>query len=87
MTIGNPRADKLGRNGFECIVLRCSVDREREVSWQRLCIALSRITVDVCTILPPMRPFCVRLTLLHKQLSVSQDSTTTTGHVGDMQVC
>ena len=28
-TIGNPRADKLGRNGFECIVLRCSVDRER----------------------------------------------------------
>ena len=29
VTIGNPRADKLGRNGFECIVLRCSVDRER----------------------------------------------------------
>ena len=28
VTIGNPRADKLGRNGFECIVLRCSVDRE-----------------------------------------------------------
>ena len=27
--IGNPRADKLGRNGLECIVLRCSVDRER----------------------------------------------------------
>ena len=29
VTIGNPRADKLGRNGFECIVSRCSVDRER----------------------------------------------------------
>ena len=29
VTIGNPRADKLGRNGFECIVLRCSVERER----------------------------------------------------------
>ena len=29
VTIGNPRADKRGRNGFECIVLRCSVDRER----------------------------------------------------------
>ena len=28
-TIGNPRADKLGRNGFECIILRCSVDRDR----------------------------------------------------------
>ena len=35
----------------------------------------------------PLRPFCFRLTLLHKQLSVVQDSTTTTGHVGDMQVC
>ena len=27
--IGNPRADKLGRNGFECIGRRCYVDRER----------------------------------------------------------
>ena len=27
--IGNPRADKLGRNGFECIGVRCLVDRER----------------------------------------------------------
>ena len=26
---GNPRADKLGRNGFECIGRRCLVDRER----------------------------------------------------------
>ena len=23
MTIGNPRADKLGRNGFDCIGRRC----------------------------------------------------------------
>ena len=23
VTIGNPRADKLGRNGFECIGRRC----------------------------------------------------------------
>ena len=38
VTIGNPRADKLGRNGFECIGRRCY--------GQRLCIALSRITVD-----------------------------------------
>ena len=29
VTIGNPRADKLGRNGFECIGRRCLVDRER----------------------------------------------------------
>ena len=29
VTIGSPHADKLGRNGFECIVLRCPVDRER----------------------------------------------------------
>ena len=29
VTIGNPRADKLGRNGFECIGRRCYVDRER----------------------------------------------------------
>ena len=28
VTIGNPRADKLGRNGFECIRRRCLVDRE-----------------------------------------------------------
>ena len=28
-SIGNPCVDKLGRNGFECIVPRCSVDRER----------------------------------------------------------
>ena len=28
VTIGNPRADKLGRNGFECIGRRCYVDRE-----------------------------------------------------------
>ena len=28
VTIGNPRADKLGRNGFECIGQRCLVDRE-----------------------------------------------------------
>ena len=27
--IGNPRADKLGRNGFECTGRRCLVDRER----------------------------------------------------------
>ena len=27
--IGNPRADNLGRNGFECIGRRCLVDRER----------------------------------------------------------
>ena len=27
--IGNPRADKLGRNRFECIGRRCLVDRER----------------------------------------------------------
>ena len=27
--IGNPRADKFGRNGFECIGRRCLVDRER----------------------------------------------------------
>ena len=27
VTIGNPRADKLGRNGFECIGQRCLVDR------------------------------------------------------------
>ena len=25
VTIGNPRADKLGRNGFECIGRRCYV--------------------------------------------------------------
>ena len=29
VTIGNPRADKLGRNGFECIGRRWLVDRER----------------------------------------------------------
>ena len=29
VTIGNPRADKLGRNGFECIGRRCLVYRER----------------------------------------------------------
>ena len=29
VTIGNPRADKLGRNGFECIGRRCYVGRER----------------------------------------------------------
>ena len=29
VTIGNPRADKLGRNGFEYIGRRCLVDRER----------------------------------------------------------
>ena len=29
VTIGNPRADKLGRNGFECIGRRCLVDRDR----------------------------------------------------------
>ena len=29
VTIRNPRADKLGRNGFECIGRRCLVDRER----------------------------------------------------------
>ena len=29
--IGNPRADKLGRNGFEYIGRRCLVDRERYV--------------------------------------------------------
>ena len=29
VTIGYPRADKLGRNGFECIGRRCLVDRER----------------------------------------------------------
>ena len=29
VTIGNPRADKLGRNGFECIGRRCLVDIER----------------------------------------------------------
>ena len=75
--------DEMASNVSYCVVQLT----EKEVSWQRLCIALSRITVEVCTILPPMRPFCVRLTLLHKQLSVSQDSTTTTGHVGDMQVC
>ena len=28
VTIRNPRADKLGRNGFECIGRRCLVDRE-----------------------------------------------------------
>ena len=55
--IGNPRADKRGRNGFECIGRRRrssvkeyiffgSVDREICVqSGQRLCIARSRITV------------------------------------------
>ena len=37
VTIGNPRADKLGRNGFECIVLRCSVDRERCVLITFMC--------------------------------------------------
>ena len=31
VTIGNPRADKLRRNGFECIGRRCLVDRERYV--------------------------------------------------------
>ena len=45
VTIGNPRADKLGRNRFECIRRRCYVDIER-CDRQRLCIALSRITVD-----------------------------------------
>ena len=44
VTIGNPRADKLGRNGFDCIGRRCLVT-EKDVSEQRLCIALSRITV------------------------------------------
>ena len=29
VTIGNPRADKLGRNGFACNGRRCYVDRER----------------------------------------------------------
>ena len=29
VTIGNPRADKLGRNGFECIARRSLVFRER----------------------------------------------------------
>ena len=29
VTIRNPRADKLGRNGFECIGRRSLVDRER----------------------------------------------------------
>ena len=29
VTVGNPRADKHGRNGFECIGRRCLVDRER----------------------------------------------------------
>ena len=29
VTIRNPRADKLGRNGIECIGRRCLVDRER----------------------------------------------------------
>ena len=29
VTIVNPRADKLGRNGFECIGRRSLVDRER----------------------------------------------------------
>ena len=31
VTIGNPRADKLGRNGFECIGRRCLFDRDRFV--------------------------------------------------------
>ena len=29
VTIGHPRADKLGRNCFKCIGRRCLVDRER----------------------------------------------------------
>ena len=47
VTIGNPRADKLGRNGFD--VSYCVVQlTEKDVSGQRLCIALSIITVQVC---------------------------------------
>ena len=46
VTIGNPRADKLGRNNMASNVSDSVVKlTEKDVSWQRLCTALSRITI------------------------------------------
>ena len=61
VTIGNPRPDKLGRNGFECIVLHCSVDRERFV----------RATFMQCTI--ENYRACVYYTSLTTMIGVSRN--------------
>ena len=45
VTIGNPRADKLGRNGFECIGRRCLVDRERCVRATFMHIAIENYSM------------------------------------------
>ena len=49
VTIGNPRADKLGRDGFELNVSGGVVKLiGKDVFAQRLCSAISRITVGLC---------------------------------------
>ena len=48
VTIGNPRADKLGRNGFECIGRRCLVDRERCVRATFMHSAIENYSIGLC---------------------------------------